>query len=187
MDITNYKKIPGVSSHYLINENGDIVNTEKGIKLKPQLNNKGYYMINLQGTIYLIHRLVALTYIPNPDNLPEVNHKDENPLNNNVSNLEWCTHKYNIRYTTAKKVYQYDTKGNLIKKYDCISDVNEDGFDAKCVSKCCINSEGRVTYKGFIWSNIELSKEDVRDIINKNPNARVDKTISIGLFAKFKK
>ena len=50
----------------------------------------------------MVHRLVAKTFIPNPDNLPEVNHKDENKLNNCADNLEWCTNLYNVNYGNAK-------------------------------------------------------------------------------------
>ena len=69
-------------------------------------NGRGYMsvILCLNGKIkkYLVHRLVAQAFIPNPDNLPEVNHKDENPGNNNVTNLEWCDHSYNINYGTRK-------------------------------------------------------------------------------------
>lgn len=67
-------------------------------------NPKGYKMINIryQGKFYTfgVHRIVAETFIPNPGNLPEVNHKDEDKANNSVNNLEWCTHQYNSAYGT---------------------------------------------------------------------------------------
>lgn len=72
--------------------------------LSPHPSPKGYMIINLStdmGNItYKMHRLIALTFIPNPNNLPEVNHKDEDKANNRVDNLEWCTHQYNSIYGT---------------------------------------------------------------------------------------
>ena len=66
----------------------------------------GYFSIKLLNEYgdrktYHVHRFVAETFIPNPDNLPCVNHKDENKLNNRIDNLEWCTHKYNTNYGTC--------------------------------------------------------------------------------------
>ena len=63
--------------------------------LKQSLNDKGYPIVNIAGKIRRVHRLVADRYIPNPDNKPQVNHKDGNKLNNNVSNLEWVTNQEN--------------------------------------------------------------------------------------------
>ena len=68
---------------------------------------KGYLRVNLRKNNktkqYQIHRLVAMAFIPNENNYPFINHKDENPSNNNVSNLEWCTCKYNNNYGTARE------------------------------------------------------------------------------------
>lgn len=79
----------------------------KGRILKQSNDGRGYMSIQLclNGKIerYLVHRLIAQTFIPNPDNLPQVNHKDENKSNNRVDNLEWCDCSYNINYGTAKE------------------------------------------------------------------------------------
>ena len=56
---------------------------------------------------YSLHRLLAEAFIPNPNNLPVVNHKDENPLNYSLDNLEWCTQQYNVDYSKSRRVAQY--------------------------------------------------------------------------------
>ena len=64
------------------------------------VSKNGYQQITLDNSQLLVHRLVAQAFIPNPNNLPCVNHKDENPFNNDFRNLEWCTYKYNSNYGT---------------------------------------------------------------------------------------
>ena len=72
----------------------------KGKVLSPAIKDNGYLIVRLQKRMFYVHRLVAEAFIENPDNLPEVNHLDEDKTNNRVDNLEWCDHKYNMNYGT---------------------------------------------------------------------------------------
>lgn len=102
-----WKDIKGFEGKYQISNFGNVKslnynNSKYEKNLTPKINNKGYawYLLCKNGKAYpmLAHRLVAIAFIENPNNLPEVNHKDENPLNCNVENLEWCTRSYNTNY-----------------------------------------------------------------------------------------
>ena len=121
--------------------NGKTINRHlKGMLRKQHKTKMGYYTVNLRSPERInsighwVHRLVAMAFIPNPDNLPCVNHKDENPSNNRVDNLEWCTYKYNNSYgkmpllmegiylRKSHKVLQYDLDGELLKEYKSVSE-----------------------------------------------------------------
>ncbi len=82
---------------YLIYEDGRVYSKRKKIFMKHSINNKGYLRIcmciNYKRKWFYIHRLIAIHYIPNPDNKPEVDHIDINPLNNSISNLRWATRR----------------------------------------------------------------------------------------------
>lgn len=109
----NYKEvdIKGYEGLYKISNKGDVISLSKNsgfLKLKekylkPTVKPKGYLDVKLiKNGIkkhFYIHRLVAEHFIPNPNNLPQVNHKDKNPSNNNVNNLEWCDNSYNVLYS----------------------------------------------------------------------------------------
>ena len=110
--ILNAKSLLGFDKDYRVTENGDIISMDyrrsgKPKKLAPQRNVHGYAIIKLmkggKDITYRIHRLVATAFVPNPEKLPCINHKDENKLNNNPNNLEWCDNRYNNNYGTRNK------------------------------------------------------------------------------------
>lgn len=103
-----WKDIKGYEGLYQVSDQGRVFNVKTQNYLKPINSSNGYYRVHLTAKngkrkLELIHRLVAINFIPNPDNLPQVNHKDENPANNKIDNLEWCSAKYNINYGNRLK------------------------------------------------------------------------------------
>ena len=97
-------------SNYIIHRDGRVWSKKTNKFLKPAINHQGYYQLLLDGKCKRVNRLVAQTYIPNPENKPEVNHKDGNKLNNVVSNLEWCTSSENSKHSVENGL-QVSLKG----------------------------------------------------------------------------
>ena len=100
-----------------------------------------------------------MAFIPNPNDLPQVNHKDENKLNDCVSNLEWCDSKYNMNYGTAPQrrgekkripVDQFTLDGEFVKRWSCTSAAEKEiGVDHSHIARCC---KGKLkTTGGYIW------------------------------------
>lgn len=100
------KDIAGYEGLYAITEEGKVWSYKTNRFLALQNSTAGYSYVTLckngKETKYYVHRLVALAYLENPNNLPCVNHKDENKANNHVNNLEWCTVEYNNYYSNSK-------------------------------------------------------------------------------------
>ena len=178
MDEEIWKDIEGFEGLYQISDKGRVKSLEKTYTdrngatrhkdekiLNPYPNKRGYMRLQLFGEKRvewkLVHRLVAEAFLPNPDNLPIINHKDETPFHNNVENLEYCTQKYNVNYGTgiqrraekeSKIVYQYTLDGQLVKIWKSIAECVKNGFKGAWL--CC--SGRSKTCKGFRWSYTPL-------------------------------
>ena len=104
--IEEWKAIPGYEGLYEVSNKGNVRNVRRNTLLRLTKTNKGYIQVGLSKngilTVLKVHRLVAQAFLPNPDNLPMINHKDEDKTNNRVENLEWCTAKYNNTYGTRQ-------------------------------------------------------------------------------------
>lgn len=165
-----WKDIPGFENLYQISSYGRVKSFHKSAKhrcadeyiLKPCLSNNGYYQVTLyvetRKKKFSIHRLVADAFIPNPDHLPQVNHKDENRLNNNIENLEWCTPAYNNSYGTAihraidtksKPVIQLTLERVPLAIYRSAKTAAELlSFNAHSIRDCCNNASAGY---GYYW------------------------------------
>ena len=149
-------------------------NTGKAKLMNPSKTTDGYLQVclskNKEYKKCYVHRLVAETFLENPENLPEVNHKDENKKNNFVflnedgtvnkekSNLEWKNHRDNLNHGTrneriakakSKKVLQFSLSGELIREWDSTQECGRNGFNQGHVAACCRGEKPH--YKGFIW------------------------------------
>lgn len=162
-------------------------NTGKAELMTPFERPDGYLEVKLRKNRKrkkcYVHRLVAETFLPNPENLPEVNHKDEDKTNNFVflnedgtvnkkkSNLEWKNHRDNCNHGTrneriaktktngkrSKRVLQLSLSGDFIKEWESTNECGRNGFDQSAVAKCCRGE--RKSHKGFRWMYYDDYKE----------------------------
>lgn len=163
-----WKDIEGFEGLYQVSNKGRVKslnyhNTKKEKILKPIIG-KGYKRVRLYknktSKLYAVHRLVANAFLPNQQNLPCVNHKDECRTNNVVSNLEWCTQKYNCNYGTgiersskarSKQVGAFKNC-ELVFTFSSTREAEIQGFKQGAVASCCRGE--RKTHKGYEWRYI---------------------------------
>ena len=173
---------------YQVSDTG-IVLKKNGNGYMSQHENNGYMRVNLYiGDKYRflsVHRVVAEAFIPNPDNLPQVNHKDKNRINNRVSNLEWVTASENINHSYKhgrnKKGSVINARcDNFILEFDSVVEAAKEFCDIDnilSVKNRIINAaKENIEYKGYIWS-YKNSSEKVSDgiPIKDYPKYRITK------------
>ena len=166
-EIEEWRPIQGFEGLYEVSDWGRVKSlannkARKEKILKGTKTPNGYLLVGLHkdGKVVwkLVHRLVAEAFLENPNNLPQVNHKDENKENNNVENFEWCTHSYNNNYGTrtercSKRVDQIDPKtSEVVHQWKSTMEAGRNGFHQGAVANCCNGL--RKTHKGFIWKYI---------------------------------
>lgn len=159
-----WKEIKGYEELYRISNTGKIYSNITNKFIKPFINNGNYYEVVLKkekrSKHFRVHRLVAEAFIENKNNCRCVNHIDGNKKNNNVNNLEWCTHKenmnhavkYKLIHTKGKKtkINQYDLNNNFIKTWDSIREIEKEyNVTHTSIRYCCMGKNK--TCKGYIW------------------------------------
>lgn len=186
-----WKEIPGLNGLYFANELGQIKSADrprayvagkksgsymrKGKILKQAVNSHGYCCVSIaletgKHETVAVHKLIALTFINNPENKPQVNHIDGNKTNNNVKNLEWCTVKENLQHAfdtglnqgskpwlgkfgsshnRSIPVIMCDLSGNELCEYESISEAAKHHGSASHITQCIKGT--RKTCGGFTW------------------------------------
>lgn len=170
-----WKPIKGYEWLYEVSNLGNVRSlpnkTRKGIRLlkKTPDVSYGYYIVNLykngKTVTFRVHRLVAETFLPNPNNYPVVNHINEIKTDNRVCNLEWCTVQYNTCYGTglkrtsekqkndpnrSKKIVQMSLSGEVIKVWPSLNETRRNGFRQHSVYDCCQGKQK--THRGYLWA-----------------------------------
>lgn len=131
-----WKDIEGYEGLYQVSNLGRVKSLTMFKRfLKPYSDKDGYFQVilykNHTRKLQRVHRLVAQAFIPNENKLPIINHKDENPQNNNVDNLEWCTNQYNLNYGSSrskiskshmKKLVQISPSGEIVRRFNSVTE-----------------------------------------------------------------
>ena len=193
-----FKVLSGITENYAVSRSGKVKSLSRLVYdtghdryykikekiLKSYINNKGYECVDLRidnkTRKFLVHRLVAFAFISNPNEYKEINHKDSNPLNNCVNNLEWCNRSYNVQYEWSsndrkvsdnmmiqfkkskphlwKAVQQYDLSNKFIQEFKSMAEATQwlimkgltSNLKVKSNIGACCKGKANSAY-GYIW------------------------------------
>lgn len=144
-DVKNYEGLYGVTSC------GRVYSYKSKKFLTPKHTRNGYLRIKLckngKAKQFYVHRLVAEAYIPNQDNLPQVDHIDNDKTHNYLNNLQWITNRDNVRKSCNKPILQFDLDGNFVKEWESATDV---GKEVMSNIRNCLRGEQKTAY-GYVW------------------------------------
>ena len=189
-----WKDVAGYEGFYKVSNEGNVYSVgrkdplgrnHRGRTLAPGYDKGGYLIVSLckNGKLKTktVHRLVAETFLPNPNGYSEINHRDENKVNNYANNLEWCTREHNVNHgtmiersaqTRSKKVKAINIKTGEVLTFNSLTEAGRKGYHCGVVSMACrgvykgragklVGGDGR-TYKGYRWSYEEANHETSR-------------------------
>lgn len=161
-----WKDIKGYETLYMVSNLGRVINLKTNRILIDNSQNT-YCSVTLvkknKSKKYLVHRLVAQSFLKNNEKHRYVNHIDHNPRNNKLENLEWCNAKYNSNHGETKYkasvpviAYNSETKEKLIFK--SLADAKRAGFNYTMIKECLRNKNKNKKHKGFEWFYVDANK-----------------------------
>lgn len=162
----------GNSLGYFVSSDGQVKhiygNGEERI-LRPWLDTSGYPSVHIHEETKRVHRLVAEAFIPNPCNLPEVHHRNENRADNRMENLMWCNRRRHMRKHNGIPIVQLSEDYRLIAVYSSAAEAEKiTGISQRTIRSCC-DRENHKTRRGYIWMN----REDYNQFVLKYQNSNL--------------